>query len=141
MKQCDAAGFQDAGTIPTMIVFMGNFSARATPNSPDADYVGLREGFTQLARLIDTYSHIKVPGASAATAATAQCPHSHWQLVRPALLRHVQAKAGPAPQECTRQLCFAQAQPPNSHKAAVRYPLCMYHSTEGQPLRVCAWPE
>jgi hypothetical protein len=59
------AGFQDAGTIPAMLVFMGNFSAAATPGSADADYVGLREGFTRLARLIDTYAAIKVgSGAS-----------------------------------------------------------------------------
>jgi hypothetical protein len=43
-----------------MLVFMGNFSAAATPGSADADYVGLREGFTRLARLIDTYAAIKV---------------------------------------------------------------------------------
>lgn len=46
--------------IPAMIVLMGNFSAAATSNAADADYVGLKEGFTQLARLIDTYSTIKV---------------------------------------------------------------------------------
>lgn len=46
--------------IPAMIVLMGNFSAAATSNAADADYLGLREGFTQLARLIDTYSTIKV---------------------------------------------------------------------------------
>lgn len=46
--------------IPAMIVMMGNFSAAATSNTADADYVGLREGFTQLARLIDTYNTIKV---------------------------------------------------------------------------------
>lgn len=50
--------------IPAMIVMMGNFSAAATSNAADADYVGLREGFTQLARLIDTYSTIKVGGVS-----------------------------------------------------------------------------
>jgi hypothetical protein len=43
-----------------MLVFMGNFSAAATPGCADADYVGLREGFTRLARLIDTYAAIKV---------------------------------------------------------------------------------
>lgn len=53
-------GFQDADMIPAMMVVMGNFSAAATSNAADADYVGLREGFTQLARLIDTYSTIKV---------------------------------------------------------------------------------
>lgn len=53
-------GFQDADIIPAMIVLMGNFSARATSTVLDADYVGLREGFGQLARLIDTYSKIKV---------------------------------------------------------------------------------
>lgn len=53
------SGFQDAEMIPAMIVMMGNFSAAATSNAADADYVGLREGFTQLARLIDTYSTIK----------------------------------------------------------------------------------
>jgi hypothetical protein len=46
--------------IPAMIVLMGNFSAAATSNAADADYPALREGFTQLARLIDTYSTIKV---------------------------------------------------------------------------------
>lgn len=56
----DPAGFQDADMIPAMIVMMGNFSARATSNVPDADYVGLREGFRQLARLLDTYPRIKV---------------------------------------------------------------------------------
>ncbi|KAF6263998.1 DNA polymerase epsilon, subunit B [Scenedesmus sp. NREL 46B-D3] len=53
------SGFQDAGTTPSMLVFMGNFSAAATPGSADADYVGLRDGFTRLARLIDTYAAIK----------------------------------------------------------------------------------
>eukprot|EP00878_Enallax_costatus_P001045 GHUV01001180.1.p1 GENE.GHUV01001180.1~~GHUV01001180.1.p1 ORF type:complete len:395 (+),score=91.74 GHUV01001180.1:179-1186(+) len=53
------SGFQDADMIPAVIVMMGNFSARATSNTPDADYVGLKEGFRQLARLIDTYSRIK----------------------------------------------------------------------------------
>jgi hypothetical protein len=36
--------------------------------SADADYVGLREGFTRLARLIDTYAAIKVGCGVAATA-------------------------------------------------------------------------
>lgn len=58
--RCFAAGFQDADMIPAMIVMMGNFSARATSIVPDADYVGLREGFRQLARLLDTYPRIKV---------------------------------------------------------------------------------
>jgi hypothetical protein len=55
-----STGFQDAEMIPAMIVLMGNFSASATSNAVDADYVGLKEGFAQLARLIDTYSSIKV---------------------------------------------------------------------------------
>lgn len=46
--------------IPAMMVLMGNFSAAAASNAADADYLGLREGFTQLARLIDTYTTIKV---------------------------------------------------------------------------------
>lgn len=49
--------------IPAMIVMMGNFSAAAASNAADADYLGLREGFTQLARLIDTYTTIKVHAA------------------------------------------------------------------------------
>jgi hypothetical protein len=55
--------------IPAMIVLMGNFSAAATSNAADADYLGLREGFTQLARLIDTYSTIRVSAAAAAAVA------------------------------------------------------------------------
>lgn len=53
------SGFQDAEMIPAMIVLMGNFAAAATSNAADADYPALREGFTQLARLIDTYSTMK----------------------------------------------------------------------------------
>jgi hypothetical protein len=54
------AGFQDAEFTPDLIVFMGNFSAGATANAADADYPALREGFSQLGRLIDTYTAIKV---------------------------------------------------------------------------------
>jgi hypothetical protein len=66
--------------IPAMIVLMGNFSACATSNAVDADYVGLKEGFAQLARLIDTYSSIKVsvlkcPHAALATRRTNPKPH------------------------------------------------------------------
>ncbi|KAF8057260.1 DPB2 [Scenedesmus sp. PABB004] len=53
------SGLQDAGAVPALLVLMGNFSAAATAASPDADYAGLREGFTQLARLIDTYPRIR----------------------------------------------------------------------------------
>jgi hypothetical protein len=55
--------------IPAMIIMMGNFSAAATAAAAGsssiggglaADFVALREGFGQLARLIDTYRDIRV---------------------------------------------------------------------------------
>jgi hypothetical protein len=60
--------------IPAMIVMMGNFSAAAASNAADADYLGLREGFTQLARLIDTYTTIKVRHTCHAPAQLPICP-------------------------------------------------------------------
>jgi hypothetical protein len=64
--------------VPSLMVFMGNFSAAAgSGGGPSAaaaataavagsagggcvDYLALREGFSTLARLIDTYPAIKV---------------------------------------------------------------------------------
>eukprot|EP00775_Hariotina_reticulata_P005085 gene5085-5326_t len=59
-------GLQDAGMVPAMIIMMGNFSAAAAAGGSSAgggglssDFVALRDGFSQLARLIDTYRDIR----------------------------------------------------------------------------------
>ena len=55
-----ASGFEDADMIPPLICFMGNFTSHPCSSNPGEDFASLRDGFTALARLIDSYPKIKV---------------------------------------------------------------------------------
>jgi hypothetical protein len=54
------SGFEDADMIPPLICFMGNFTSHPCSSNPGEDFASLRDGFTSLARLIESYPKIKV---------------------------------------------------------------------------------